>query len=147
MRQSRTISLPEGQYHSLRSKEYHSHIKQRRESFTEICLRVTLSSVFIASFAFVLQMHRSSPIPFFYFSDKDIRLTESGFIFEPKMNNFPKNIDKIVTLCYTLGENHNRGAADMTNTEGTLLRAGKGRPPRMRVLPGHVHPGTLGIPA
>lgn len=55
-----------------------------------------------------------------------IRLTESGFIFEPKMNNFPKNIDKIVTLCYTLGENHNRGAADMINTERDFAPCGKG---------------------
>jgi len=30
--------------------------KQKRESFTEFCFRITLSSVFIASFAFVLQM-------------------------------------------------------------------------------------------
>ena len=47
---------PEGraeQYHSLRSKEYHLHIKQKRESFTEFRNRVTLSSVFIAGFAFV----------------------------------------------------------------------------------------------
>ena len=34
--------------------------------------RITLSFVFIASFAFVIQMHRAMPIPLFYFSDKDI---------------------------------------------------------------------------
>jgi hypothetical protein len=38
---------------SLFAKAKNITKKQRRESFTEFCNRVTLSSVFIASFAFV----------------------------------------------------------------------------------------------
>ena len=44
---------------------------QKRERFTELYFRITLSSVFIASFAFVKQIHRAMPIPLLKFSDKD----------------------------------------------------------------------------
>ena len=44
---------------------------QKRESFTELYFRITLSSVFIASFAFVKQIHRAMPMPLLKFSDKD----------------------------------------------------------------------------
>ncbi len=43
---------------------------RKRESFTEFCFRIPLFSVFISHFAFVLQMHRAMPNPFFPFSDK-----------------------------------------------------------------------------
>ena len=44
---------------------------QKRESFTELYFRITLSSVFTAIFAFVKQIHRAMPIPLLKFSDKD----------------------------------------------------------------------------
>ena len=57
---------------SLFAKQRISLIKmQKRESFTELYFRITLSSVFIASFAFVKQIHRAMPIPLLKFSDKD----------------------------------------------------------------------------
>ena len=57
---------------SLFAKQRISLIKmQKRESFTELYFRITLSSVFIASFAFVKQIHQDMPIPLLKFSDKD----------------------------------------------------------------------------
>ena len=44
---------------------------QKRESFTELYFRITLSFAFIASFAFVKQIHRAMPIPLLNFSAKD----------------------------------------------------------------------------
>ena len=51
---------------------------QKRESFTELYFRITLSSVFIASFAFVKQIHWAMPIPLLKFSDKDYTHLTSG---------------------------------------------------------------------
>ena len=66
---------------SLFAEQRISLIKmQKRESLTEFCFRSTLSSVFIASFAFVIQMHRAMPIPLFYFSDKSITLWRDTLI-------------------------------------------------------------------
>ena len=59
---------------------HNSKLKSRkRESFTEFCFRSALSSVFIASFAFVLQMHRAMPIALFHFSVKNITHSDSEF--------------------------------------------------------------------
>ena len=41
-----------------------------------------LSLLFIASFAFVLQMHRAAPIPLSYLSDKDITHWVRSYCFE-----------------------------------------------------------------
>ena len=61
---------------------HNSKLKSRkRESLTEFCFRSALSSVFIASFAFVLQMHRAKPIPLFHFSAKNTtHIGEGAFL-------------------------------------------------------------------
>ncbi|MBP3396622.1 MAG: hypothetical protein J6L87_05575, partial [Clostridia bacterium] len=66
---------------SLRKQRISLKKQKKRESFTEFCNRVTLSSVFIASFAFVLQMHRAAPIPLSYLSDKDITHLMQPFLY------------------------------------------------------------------
>ena len=53
---------------------------QKRENFTELYFRITLSSVFIASFAFVKQIHRAMPMPLLKFSDKDYTLSLLGLL-------------------------------------------------------------------
>ena len=70
---------------SLFAKQRISLIKmQKRESFTELYFRITLSSVFIASFAFVKQIHRAMPIPLLKFSDKDYTHCAIAFFFMPR---------------------------------------------------------------
>ena len=67
---------------SLFAKQRISLIKmQKRESFTELYFRITLSSVFIASFAFVKQIHRAMPIPLLKFSDKNTTLSVSAVFY------------------------------------------------------------------
>ena len=66
MRQSRTISLPEGQYHSLRSKEYHSHIKQRRERASRNFVSALLSLLFLSPVSYLFnKCLRLCPYPYF----------------------------------------------------------------------------------
>ena len=79
MRQSRTISLPAREI-SLFAKQRISltYKAEKRESYGSVSVFLSLL-FFIAGFAFVLQMHRSLPIPLFYFSDKDLTLSAESF--------------------------------------------------------------------
>ena len=46
-----------------------------------------MSSAFIASFAFVKQMHRAMPLPLYTFSDTDNTHSEDLFLYYRKLRN------------------------------------------------------------
>ena len=78
--------------------------QKKRESFTEFCNRVTLSSVFIASFAFVLQMHRAAPIPLSYFSAKNITHSDLRILYFRRQSFlYDLSLKNVFTCSYIYG--------------------------------------------
>ena len=112
-----------------------THKKQKRESFTELYFRITLSSVFIAGFAFVSQTPRAIPIPLLKFSDKNItHCAKEAFLLSEKPMCFflnrrrkdspiliphinMRDVAFLPSVCYPISE---AGAASNSNKDGTL---------------------------
>ena len=132
MRQSRTISLPEGQYHSLRSKEYHSHIKQKRESLTELFPYFSLFC-FYCKFRICLTNAQVFAIPLFYFSDKDITSSPTGSFSAHFVRIFrPPFFQKLAMSAATFWEKFSP-AFDIISKRGTAFLCRDRRPRRSEI--------------